>query len=89
MDPKQLGKDPKSSSAKPFLDAIMSKPYLTQVVLAPHLYCPAVSALPHKPDLISQARMSCKRKARVVGKATAAGLPHALSFSISLGTCAS
>lgn len=41
-DPAFLKKDPTSSSAKPFFDAILDKPYLAQIVLAPHLYCPAV-----------------------------------------------
>lgn len=42
IDPKQLAKDPKSSSARGFFEAVSSKPYINQIVLAPHLYCPKV-----------------------------------------------
>ena len=41
-DPAFLKGNPTSSSAQPFFDAILDKPYLAQIVLAPHLYCPAV-----------------------------------------------
>ena len=41
-DPAFLKGNPTSSSAHPFFEAILDKPYLAQIVLAPHLYCPAV-----------------------------------------------
>lgn len=42
IDPGFLKADPHSSSARVFFESILDKPYLRQIVLAPHLYCPAV-----------------------------------------------
>ena len=33
----------KISSAKPFFDKLVEKPYISQVVLSPHIYCPSSS----------------------------------------------
>ena len=33
----------KISSAKPFFDKVVEKPYISQVVLSPHIYCPSSS----------------------------------------------
>lgn len=40
-----LAKVPGASNATVFFRAVMSKPYINQIVLAPHLYCPAVRFL--------------------------------------------
>lgn len=41
-DAKVLAKVHSASNAAVFFKSIMSKPYLNQIVLAPHLYCPMV-----------------------------------------------
>ena len=35
---------PPLTSAAPFLDVVLTKPYLNQIVLSPHIYCPCVTA---------------------------------------------
>ena len=47
-DAKVLAKVPGASNAATFFNSVMSKPYLNQIVLAPHLYCPMVWHLLHK-----------------------------------------
>ncbi len=55
-NPAFLAGDPNASSAQRFFESVIGQPYLPQIILAPHLYCPAVRS-PYPTQYLVTARL--------------------------------